>query len=351
MKTNVEDVPYVSIIIPCLNEIETISDVLHSLANNDYPKKRMEIIIVDGLSEDGTRDIIKNYTKRYSFIQMLDNPNKITPTALNIGISNSKGDIIIRADAHSSYPNDYVRKCVSCLSTSNADVVGGTLQVVPRKNTFIGKSIALTYSHYFGSGNAYYKIGYKGEIKEVDTVPFGCFKREVFDKIGFFDERLKRSQDIEFFSRLRHSGGKIILVPTIKCYYYICSDLWSYFKHNITDGMWAIIPYRYVKNVISFRHLIPFFIFTISLILFILGLIFNKLFLLLLFFLLFYLTLNIIISIIIANREGNYRLIPCCIISFIARHLGYAIGSFFAFIKVIMVILWGHILQLISLRR
>lgn len=204
----------VSVIIPCRNEAGWIARCLDSIADNDYPKDRLEVLIVDGMSDDGTREIVEDYTARYPYMRLLDNPKKITPSALNVGIETAKGDIIMRMDAHYEYQPNYIKKLIAWLEESGADNVGGLVVMKPANDTAIARAIAVAVCHPFGVGNAYYRIG-TSKPRWVDTVPFGCYRKEVFDRIGRFDEELVRNQDIEFNLRLRKLGGTILLVPDI----------------------------------------------------------------------------------------------------------------------------------------
>ena len=187
----------VSIIIPCRNEEKYIGKCLESIIKQAYPKDKIEILIIDGMSEDNTRGIIERYIKKYQYIKLINNSKRIVPTALNIGIKRAMGDIIIRIDVHSSYPCDYIEKIVLWIEKSKADNVGGILIVKPGAETVIAKAIASVLSHPFGVGNALFRIGIKNP-QYVDTVPLGAYKRTVFDKIGLFDEDLVRNQDDEF---------------------------------------------------------------------------------------------------------------------------------------------------------
>jgi cellulose synthase/poly-beta-1,6-N-acetylglucosamine synthase-like glycosyltransferase len=253
----------VSIIIPCRNEEKYISKCLDSLLDNNYPKGLIEIFMIDGMSEDNTREIIKRYIEKYPFIKLLNNSKRIVPTALNIGIKEVRGDIVIRIDAHSIYPSNYIEKLVLWIRESKTDNVGGIFITKPGAETAIARAIAVILSHPFGVGNGLFRIGIK-EPKYVDTVPFGAYRREVFNKIGLFNERLIRNQDLEFNLRLKKAGGKILLVPEIVSYYYARADLKGLFKQNFWNGFWVIYSTKFAKMPFSVRHLIPFF-FLISL--------------------------------------------------------------------------------------
>ena len=324
----------VSVIVPCRNEEKFIEKCLDSILGQDYPKEKMEILAVDGMSKDKTREIIKNYSEKYPFLKLLDNPRVITPSAMNIGIKNAKGEIIIKMDAHSVYEKDYISKCVEHLIESGADNVGGVLKTIPAKNTLEARAIAISLSHFFGAGSSYFRTGSK-EPREVDAVAFGCYKKEVFQKIGLFDERMAKIEDLELNYRLRKAGGKIMLFPDIKALYYPSSDnLKDFLKHNFTDGIWATYPLKYGFKV-SLRHLIPL-IFVSGVIL---ALIFSPFSFLarFLFVLIFgsYLILNLFFSFKIAVREKDFRFFFIMPLVFGARHIGYGLGSVWGIIKFI----------------
>ena len=304
----------VSIIIPSRNEEKFIGRCLHSILNQDYPKNKMEVLIVDGMSKDRTREIVKNYVGKYSFIKLLDNPQKYTPFALNIGIKKAKGEIIIRMDAHATYEKDYVSKCVKYLKEYDADNIGGIIKTIPTKNTLIAKAIAISLSHPFGAAS-YFRLGSK-EPREVDTVFGGCYKKEAFQKIGFFDENLLRCQDIEFNLRLKKAGGKILLFPDIIAYYYPKSNFKDFFFHNFQNGIWTIYSFKTAKAIFKLRHYIPL-IFVLTLPLSILP----------------YLFLSLFFSAQISFREKDFRLFFLMPIAFFCRHFAYGLGSLKGLIK------------------
>jgi len=326
----------ISIIIPCRNEKEFICKCLDSVIANDYPKESLEILVVDGMSEDRTREILKDYAEKYSFIKVLDNPKRITPCALNIGIKNAQGEIIMRMDAHTTYEKNYVSKCIKYLKEYNADNVGGIWKIVPRQDTLVGKAITFSLSHPFGIGNAYYRYVSK-DLRWVDTVPFFCYKKEVFDKIGLFNESLVGSQDMEFNMRLKRAGLKTLLVPEIISYYYARSEFKSFCKHNFHNGIWAILPFRYTKIMpVSLRHLVPL-IFVLSLIgTGILSFFFLPFLWLFLFVIGLYSLTNIYFSLKIALRKKNIKYLFIMPILFLSLHLGYGLGSICGVTKLLL---------------
>ena len=326
--------PFISVIIPCRNEEKFIGGCLDSVISQDYPKEKMEVFVVDGMSEDKTREIVQNYGQKYSFIKLLDNQKKFTNFAFNLGIKEARGEVVVLMGAHAGYKRDYISKCVRYLNEYNADNVGGIVKTIPAKDTLIAKSIAISLSSFFGAGGSYFRLGPK-VIREVDTVFGGCYKKEVFNKIGLFNENLRRSQDMEFNLRLKKAGGKILLVPEIVVFYYPQTNLKDFLKHNFNDGVWVTYPLKFKIKIFSWRHLIPLF-FALGL----LGLFTLSFFFLaakILFNLLFgsYLLLNLLFSLKISLKAG-LKYILVLPITFAVRHIGYGFGSIFGLIKVLL---------------
>lgn len=326
--------PLVSIVIPCRNEEGFIGQCLDSVVANDYPTDMLEILIVDGMSEDGTRRIVEDYSKQHPFIRLLDNPEKITPCAFNIGVKHSKGEVIMIMGAHAKYEMDYVSKCVKYLIDYGVDNVGGIMITVPRKKNTIGKAIAASLSNRFGVGNSYFRIGHKEPI-EVDTVFGGCYKKEIFEKIGFFNENLRSTSDMEFNSRLKKREGRILLVPNVVSYYYTRSDFNSFCKNNCRNGFWAIYPFKYTKMPVSLRHLVPF-VFVLSLTASV-GLSFFFPFFgwLFLFTIALHFLVGIYFSIEITKKEKDFRLLFIMPIIFATLHISYGLGSIWGAVKLL----------------
>jgi len=321
----------VSIIIPCRNEEKFIGKCIDSLINQDYPKENLEILVIDGASEDGTKKAIEEYSKKYSFIELLDNPNKYTPFGLNIGIRAAQGEIIVRMDAHAGYSLDYVSKCVKNLEESGADNVGGVLKTLPSKNTLWAKSIAIVLSHRFGAGSSYFRTG-SDKPRWVDTVFGGCFRKETFEKVGMYNEKLTRSQDIELNRRIKAAGGKILLVPDIIAIYYPQSTFSGFLKHNFIDGLWTIYPLKFGIKIFGPRHLIPL-VFVSSILV---GLILSDFFLgklILASVLGTYMLMNILFSLDLSFKNGLIYF-PFLILAFINRHFAYGAGSLWAALKI-----------------
>jgi succinoglycan biosynthesis protein ExoA len=251
--------PKVSVVIPCRNEVRYIKRVLASVLEAESPPGGIEILVADGMSVDGTRDVLEDFASRHASVRIIDNPAKITPTGLNSAIRASRGEIIVRLDAHTEYDRDYISHCVAWLGKTDADNVGGRLRVLPTDDTVFGRAIAQSIAHPFGSGNARHKTARVTEPEYVDTVPFGCYRRSVFDKIGFFREDLARSQDMEFNIRLRAHGGKILLVPDVSCTYLARTDLRRVIPYYLSNGFWAVFPLKFGVIAVKLRHMVPFF--------------------------------------------------------------------------------------------
>jgi glycosyltransferase involved in cell wall biosynthesis len=326
---------FTSVIIPCRNEETFIGGCLDSIVANDYPKERLEVLVVDGMSEDGTRFVVNGYTKKYAWIKLLENQKKITPVALNIGITNSKGETILWMSAHNSYGKDYISRSVENLIKYSADNVGGIMKTLPRKNNFVGQAIVASLSHRFGVGNSYFRIQ-TDEPKWVDTVFGGCYRREVFDRVGLFNENLVRGQDMEFNLRLKKAGGKTLLVPDIVSYYYARSDIQSFWKHNFTNGVWAILPFLYSPIVpVSWRHLVPLIFVTALLGSLIWGFVWTPSLFLFLIILGSYGLASLGASLQIAFEKRSIRYMITMPFIFGILHFAYGLGSLLGVFKIL----------------
>src|SRR5882672_10796984 len=191
----------VTVILPCRNEASHISACLDSIIASAHPPERLEVLVIDGMSDDGTREIVEQYAARYPRIRLLDNHRRIVPAGLNLGILAATGDIIMRMDGHVVYPPEYISRLVDALLADGADNVGGCLVTLPADGSPVAQAIAIAMAHPFGVGNAHFRIGAR-EARDVDTVAFGCFRRSLFTRIGMFDEELVRNQDDEFNHRI-----------------------------------------------------------------------------------------------------------------------------------------------------
>lgn len=255
-----------SVIVPIYNEEKYIAKCIESIMQQDYPKDDLEVLFVDGMSADRTREIIASYLPRCPYLRVLDNPDRIVPYAMNKGITEAKGDIIMRLDAHSTYASNYFSAITTRLKEYDAENVGCVCRTDVLNKTPKTLAIREVLSNKFGVGNSAFRTGIDG-VKETDTVPFGCWPRRVFEKYGLYNTKLVRNQDIELSKRIINGGGKIIIIPDTYCTYMARETYKGLAKNNFGNGKWNILTVYYTNNMksLSLRHFIP--------LLFVLGLI------------------------------------------------------------------------------
>ena len=249
--------PKVSVIIPCYNEQATIRLLLDALHGQTFPRAEMEVLISDGMSTDDTRAVIAAFQKDFPdlVVRVVDNPIRSIPAAVNRAIEFSRGEILIRLDAHSKPYPDYVAKCVQAHAENRGDNVGGVWEIQPGTDTWIAKSIAVAAAHPLGVGDALYR--HTKIAAEVDTVPFGSFKRALIDKIGFFDESLLTNEDYEFNARVRKAGGRIWLDPAIRSVYFARSTLLELARQYWRYGFWKWRMLRRYPATLRWRQALP----------------------------------------------------------------------------------------------
>lgn len=243
----------VSLILPIRNEARYIARCLDAVVSQDYSQNGIEILVVDGMSNDGTRAIVAEFAARDARVTLLDNPRGIVPTALNIGLARARGDVIIRVDGHAVIATDYVRRCVEILGQMDAWCVGGAIETVGE--TSIARAIAAAQSSPFGVGSAAFR--YARKAQSVDTLAFGAYRREVFTRVGTFDKELVRNQDDEFNFRIVLAGGKIWLDPSIRSKYYSRATLSGLWKQYFEYGYWKVRVMQKHHRPASWRHLAP----------------------------------------------------------------------------------------------
>lgn len=248
--------PSVSIVVPCRNEQRYIVECLDSILACDYPRDRLEVLVVDGMSDDGTRQTLTDYATRHPEVRVLDNPRRITPVALNVAIRAARGEVIVRMDAHVVYPTNYVSRLVAALDEFGADNAGAVLRTLPANQTPMGRAIAIGMSHPFGVGTSYFRIG-TAEPRWVDTIAFFCIRKSTFDRVGLFDEELIRHQDGEFNARLIKAGGRILLIPDVVSYYYARSTLHQVGRMFYQYGYFKPLVAKKLGRFMTIRQLIP----------------------------------------------------------------------------------------------
>lgn len=249
--------PKVSVIVPCYNEQSTIHLLLDALYEQTFPREEMEVVIADGMSSDDTRGEIAAFQDEHPDldVHIVDNPLRSIPSAVNRAIESSHGEIIVRLDAHSKPYPDYVERCVSALEEKRGDNVGGVWEIRPGADTWIAKSIAVAAAHPLGVGDALYR--HAKHAAEVDTVPFGSFRRELIERIGYFDETLLTNEDYEFNTRIRKAGGRIWLDPSIRSVYFARSSLMELMQQYWRYGFWKWQMLRRYMNTLRWRQALP----------------------------------------------------------------------------------------------
>ena len=262
----------VSVILPVFNEERYIKNCIESLLNQDYDKENLEIIFVDGMSTDDTKKIINEYAEKYNFIKLIDNPNRTVQYGMNAGIKEAKGYYIVRMDAHASYAEDYISKCIEYLKKTGADNVGGT--TVAKGEGVTQKIIAALYHSSFAMGGSnHYKSNYEGYT---DTVSWGAFKKETLINIGTYDERLPRSEDDDLNFRIVKNGGKIFITPNIRSTYYPRSSFEGLFKQYFEYGKWKVAVIKKHKRPSRLAHLVPMLFVAFLLLGFLITIFFGK---------------------------------------------------------------------------
>ena len=249
--------PTVSIIVPCYNEEKRILSLLDALLAQTYALPLLDVCIADGNSTDHTRDVIAAFQHEHLELRLQVILNSIgsIPAALNRAIEASNGAVVLRLDAHSAPYPDYVEKCVSALETGKGENVGGVWEIHPGAKSWIARSIAVAAGHPLAVGDALYR--HARQPAYVDTVPFGCYRRELLERIGKYDETLLANEDYELNARIRKSGGKIWLDPAIRTIYFARSNLRALAVQYFRYGFWKLKMLRRYPATLRWRQALP----------------------------------------------------------------------------------------------
>ncbi len=321
------EMPFVSVIMPVRDEAKFIERSLGNVLGQDYPADRMEVIIVDGMSVDGTRDIIAGLQKQHPNLRLIDNPAQIVPPAMNLGLACAKGDIVVRIDGHALIDASYVSEAVETLLRTGADMVGGPMR--PYGDTPVRKAVAIAMSTPFGVGGG--RFHYLEQEEVVDTVYIGIARRELYLEMGGFDEEMVRAQDAEFSARIQDRGGKIVCNPKIKSRYYPRPDFGSLARQQYKTGFWKVRvlqkhPGRF------FRQLVPP-IFVGALLISLAAAPFSKIGLWSFAFIGgSYVLANLAASFISAKKAG-WDSLPLLPLTFAVLHLSYGFGFLLGLIR------------------
>ncbi|MFT6372506.1 MAG: glycosyltransferase involved in cell wall biosynthesis [Gammaproteobacteria bacterium] len=297
----------------------------------------MEVIIVDGMSTDDTRQKIQSFSKTHPnlTIRIIDNEKRFIPHALNKGLKASSGDFLIRMDAHSIPSKDYVASCVHALQEGKGDNVGGRWDIQPSNNSYMARAIAVAAAHPIGSGGANYRSGNKASL--VDTVPFGAFTRETLNRNGFFNEKLLANEDYEWNARLRAQDGKVWFDPAIRCQYFARKSYRSLSKQYFNYGYWKVFMLQLYPGSIRLRQMVPPFfvlILLLSALLSTLSVLLNWIFFPWLtgIILSAYLVALILGTLLSSDDTPPIRLVPGIILALATMHLSWGSGFWLSMI-------------------
>ena len=324
----------ISVIVSCRNEIRHIRTFLGCLFHQDLRGLEMEVLIADGMSEDGTRAVLSKFDKKFSVLRVIDNPEKIAATGLNYAIREAKGEIILRMDAHSIYAPDYVRTCVEVLHETDADNVGGP--ALTRAEGYIPQAIAHAFHVPFAVGGAKFRDPhYEGPAS---TVPYGCWRKSTLNCIGKFDAEMVRGQDDELNFRILSSGGTIWQSPRIVSWYQPRRTLGALSRQFFQNGFWKVAAVRKHRRPASFRNLVPICCLlagialpTLAAVASAMGLALMQNVLLTALFLLagLYCCISFVCAFLVAKREG-WRFLAVLPFVFATYQLPYALGFLLA---------------------
>jgi succinoglycan biosynthesis protein ExoA len=321
--------PFVSVIMPVRNEAAFIERSVGAVASQDYPHDRMEILIADGMSEDGTRDRVSSLQQRHSNLKLIDNPEKIVAAGLNAALRVAQGEIIVRVDGHCEIAPDYLRRCVLHLLQDDVVAVGGPVETIGESPT--ARAIATAMSSYFGIGGSAFRIANSG-TQFTDTVAFPAYTRSVLERGGPFDEELVRNQDDEYNYRLRKLGVKILLASDVRSRYYSRATLAKLGSQYFQYGYWKVRVMQKHPRQMQLRQFVPpLFVFAVlggllmtpilPLMGYVTGLIATL-----------YAVAVIACSIYSAQRS-KWQTLPLLPIAFAILHWAYGLGFLFGLVK------------------
>jgi len=327
-----EALPFVSIIMPIRNEAGFIERAIRSILNNDYPADKMEVLVVDGKSDDGTGAIVQKIAAQDSRIRLLDNPARIQAAAMNIGITACRGEVFIRIDGHAEVPPDFIKNSVECLSEHpDAWVVGGYWKTASQG--YVGKVIAAATQCPMGVGNARHRLGnFDGWV---ETVPYGAHHKWIVEKIGYFDEELVRSEDDEFNHRVILAGGKIWLSSSIWSTYYARSSLRKLWRQYFQDGFWRIKTLQKHGKPASIRRVIPL-LFVLTIITLGLAGFISPFFWWVLAAVLMLYAFAVVYGSIDVGKQAGWKYAYLAPIVFMILHFAYGFGSLWGIVRFIL---------------
>ena len=315
------EAPLVSVVVPCRNEIHYIEDTLRSILAQEKPAGGFEVIVAEGMSDDGTREILLRLAQEHPCLRIVENSRGIVSTGLNAAIQVARGQIIMRMDAHTRYASDYIKNCVSVLRSTGADNVGGAW--IAEGEGIVSRAIAAAFASPFSfGGNRGHNSRYEGPV---DTVYLGCWPRDIFERMGYFDEELIRNQDDEFNLRITRASGKIWQSPKIKSWYTPRNSIATLFKQYMQYGYWKVRVIKKHRLPASWRHLVPAALLLSLVFLAAVGPWFSVARLALIIVVSLYALSTLLASVAIA-AQNEWRMLPLLPLVFACYHFGYGYG-------------------------
>ena len=316
------ELPFVSIILPVRNEEPNITRTLQCLRDQIYPRTRMEIIVVDGISTDDTRLIVSATAALDSRVLLFDNPRHTMAAGFNLGLKAAKGEMIVMMGGHTELSPNYLHTCAALLQDGAADCVGGPIQTVGE--TYVARAISLAMSSRIGVGNSPFRIGC-GKQKYVDTVAFGAYTRKIIERTGDRDEYFERGQDDEFNYRLRKLGGRILIVPQLQSRYASRSSLLSLWRQYFQYGYWKVRILQKHPHQMQWRQFVPALFVSGLILLSIISAVLPRIGVPLLVGTLSTYTIVVgLASVLLTIR--SFRLAPAVAVSFFVLHFSYGLG-------------------------
>ena len=312
----------ISVVVPCRNEIRHIDKFMQCLFSQELPAGyTLDVFIADGMSTDGTRERLAQYRREHPELTVLSNPAGIVSTGLNAALPHA-GDIVVRMDVHTEYAPDYIRQCVEVLEETGAGNVGGASRTVAE--CYVQKAISLAYHSFLGSGGArFHNPDYEGNV---DTVIYGCWRKQTLIDLGGFDEALVRNQDDELNLRLIRRGGTIWQSRRIRSWLNPRSTFRGLFRQYYEYGYWKVHVIRKHKIPASWRHLVPAAFVSAAILLTVLSLFVPPLRLALLAFWGVYGAAVLGVSIALCADRTRLRYLPAVPLVFFIYHFSYGGG-------------------------
>jgi len=321
--------PSVTIIMPVRNEAAYIGRSLGSVLAQDYPAELVQVIVVDGMSSDGTRQILDEFKTRHANLEILDNPCRIVPTGMNVALRQARGKVIIRVDGHCEIAPDYVQRCVRHLQEDGVDGVGGSIETIGE--SLLSQAIAAAMSSHFGVGDSAFRTRDKHTL-EVDTIPFPAYTRRIINLAGPYDEELVRNQDDEYNYRIRALGGKLLLSGDIRSRYYSRGNLVSLWRQYFQYGYWKVRVFQKHARQMQARQFVPFLFLGGLLTLLLLSILFPATLYIGIGLFGLYLVSNLTASFWTAWRCG-WRFLPVLPLVFAVLHISYGLGFITGLVK------------------